>query len=314
MGGRLLAIVCVLLCSLQRTIGQQQLPSFSLDEAPSSVAVNSLNGEVFVAAGTQLVRLSRDLELLETVVVEGELVRIALSLDGGRLVGCLGGDTRTCLVYDTSNLTSGPSATVENAHYNPENGLAIVATTDAFYLGSEGGLGLGNDNMFLAQYNYTSEVVRTTGTVRYRVQNTNFIRQFYGGVSCNNYVYYFVADRGSDDSIRVLRVCDCARHPCTSEFEALYELTLECRASATDNTRVCGVDLVESFAGQTGPLVVVTRCEEDGSQPRNRACAFKLSDIDGDMDTYFTGCRTGVRSESYLPWDVARSCSQFTVS
>ena len=312
MGGRLLAIVCVLLCSLQRTIGQQQLPSFSLSAPPSSVAVNSLNGEVFVAAGTQLVRLSRDLELLETAVVEGQLVRIALSPDGGRLVGCLGGDTRTCLVYDTSNLTSGPSATVEDAHYNPENGLAIVATTDTFYLGSEGSSGLGNDNMFLAQYNYISEVVRTTGTLRYRVQNSNFMRQFYGGVSWNNYVYYFVADRGSDDGIRVLRVCDCARHPCTSEFEALYELTLECRSSATDSTRVCGVDLVESFAGQTGPLVVVTRCEEDGN--RNRVCSFRLADIDGDMDAYFTGCVTGVHSESELPWDVARPCSQFMVS
>ena len=113
-----------------------------------------------MAMGTQLVRLSRDLELLETVVFEGELVRIALSPDGGRLVGCIGGDTRTCLVYDTSNVTSGPSATVEDAHYNPENGLAIIATNETFYLGSEGGLGrVGNDNMFLAQYNYTSEVV-----------------------------------------------------------------------------------------------------------------------------------------------------------
>ena len=306
---RLVVVVCVVFCSMQRS-----LCSFSLSAPPSSVAVNSLNGEVFVAAGTELVRLSRDLELLETVVVEGELVRIALSPDGGRLVGCLGGDTRTCLVYDTSNLTSGPSATVEDAHYNPENGLAIVATTNSFYLGSEGEFGFGNDNMFLAQYNYTSEVVRTTGTLRYRVQNSNFIRQFYGGVSCNNYVYYFVADRGSDDYIRVLRVCDCARHPCTSEFEALYELTLECRSSATDNTRVCGVDLVESFAGLTGPLVVVTRCEEDGTQPRNRACAFGLADIDGDMDAYLTGCRTGVYSESDLPWDVQRACSQFTVS
>ena len=306
---RLVVVVCVVFCSLQRS-----LCSFSLSAPPSSVAVNSLNGEVFVAAGTQLVRLSQDLELLETAVVEGQLVRIALSPDGGRLVGCLGGDTRTCLVYDTSNLTSGPSATVEDAHYNPENGLAIIATTDTFYLGSEGELGLANDNMFLAQYNYTSEVVRTTGTVRCRVQDSDFIRQFYGGVSWNNYVYYFVADRGSDDGIRVLRVCDCARHPCTSEFEALYELTLECRSSATDSTRVCGVDLVESFAGQTGPLVVVTRCEEDGSQPRNRACAFRLADIDGDMDAYLTGCRTGVYSESDLPWDVQRPCSQFTVS
>ena len=110
MGDRLLAIVCVvLLWSLQRSLCQQQLPSFSLSAPPSSVTVNSLNGEVFVVAGTQLVRLSQDLELLETAVVEGELVRIALSPDGGRLVGCLGGDTRTCLVYDTSNLTTGPS-------------------------------------------------------------------------------------------------------------------------------------------------------------------------------------------------------------
>ena len=302
----LVVVVCVVFCSLQRS-----LCSFSLSAPPSSVAVNSLNGEVFVAAGTQLVRLSQDLELLETAVVEGQLVRIALSPDGGRLVGCLGGDMRTCLVYDTSNLTSGPSAAVEDAHYNPENGLAIVATTNTFYLGSEGSSGLGNDNMFLARYNYISEVVRTTGTLRYRVKNSNFMRQFYGGVSWNNYVYYFVADRGSDEAIRVLRVCDCARHPCTSEFEALYELTLECRSSATDNTSVCGVDLVESFAGQTGPLVVVTRCEED---TRNRVCAFRLADIDGDMDAYLTGCRTGVYSESDLPWDVQRPCLQFTVS
>ena len=181
-------------------------------------------------------------------------------------------------IYDTSNLTSGPSATVEDAH--PENGLAIVATTDTFYLGSEGEVGFGNYHMLLAQYNYTSEVARTTGTFRYRVQNTNFIRQFYGGVSRNNYVYYFVADRGSDDDIRVLRVCDCARHPCTSEFETLYEVTLECGGSATNSTRMCGGDLVESFAGLTGSVVVVTRCEEDGNH--SRVCAFRLADIDDD--------------------------------
>ena len=154
--------------------------------------------------------------------------------------------------------------------------------------------------------------MRTTGTVKYRIENSNFIRQFYGGVSWNNYVYYFVADHGSEDAIRVLRVCDCARYPCTSEFEALYELTLECRSSATDSTRVCGVDLVESIAGQTGPLVVVSRCKEDGN--RNRACAFRLADIDSDIDAYLIGCRTGMHSESDLPWGDLRSCSQFSVS
>ena len=51
-----------------------------------------------------------------------------------------------------------------------------------------------NDNIFLTQYNYTSETVRTTGSARYRVVNSNLVRQFYGGVSWNGYIYYFVAD------------------------------------------------------------------------------------------------------------------------
>ena len=308
------AAVYVFLCVLQWSIGQ--LESYSLDEAPSSVAVNRENGEVFIATSSQLLRLSRGLDLLETANVSGELVRMALSPDGSRLVGCLGGDSRTCLVYDTSDLSSGPTATVDNAHYNPENGLAIVTTDDSFYLGSEGEVDQAgsSDNIFLAQYNYTSEVVRTTGEMRFRVDTSDFTRQFYGGVSRNNYVYYFVADRGQFDVVRILRVCDCARQACSSsEFEALYELAVECSSSATEITRICGVDMVESFGDQTGPLVVVTRCEDDDGG-RNRVCVFRLADIDNDMDRYFNECKSGDRSESLPPWEPPTSCSQFIVS
>ena len=149
-----------LLCAVQYCLCQQYLASYSLSVARSSVAVNSENGEVFIAGGSQLLRLSRNLELLETATVSGDLVRIALSSDGSKLVGCLGGDSRICFVYDTGDLSSGPSAIVENAHYHPENGLAIV-TTVSFYLGSEGPVDQAgsNHNIFLSQYNYTSEVV-----------------------------------------------------------------------------------------------------------------------------------------------------------
>ena len=85
-------------------------------------------------------------------------------------------------------------------------------------------------------------MVRTTGTTRYRDENEGFVRQFYGGVSRNGSIYYFVADRGPSDVVRVLRVCDCAMEACTStsdEFEALYELPVECSSSATENTRIC---------------------------------------------------------------------------
>ena len=49
-------------------------------------------------------------------------------------MGCLGGESRTCLVYNTNDLVSGAIATVEDAHYNPENGLTIITTYDSFYI------------------------------------------------------------------------------------------------------------------------------------------------------------------------------------
>ena len=255
------------------------------------------------------------LEPRENVTVSGgedlEFVRLALSPDGSTLVGCLGGDSRTCLVYDSEDLSSGPSATVDNAHYNSESGLAIIAMNDSFYLGSEGAFEGGNDNIFLAQYNYTSDTVRTSGERRYRVETADFVRHFYGGIARNDYVYYFVADQ-DPNAIRVLRVCDCARATCTSEFAALYEQELSCGGSTSPTTRVCGVHLLESFAGLAGPLVVVTQCDDGNT--RNRACAFLLSDIDGDMDAYFNECKAGTRSGFQLPWDVSRPCSLFRVS
>ena len=289
-------------------------PSLPLSATPSSVAVNRENGEVFVAAGSQLLRLSDSLVRIENVTVGGELVQIALSPDGSRLVGCLGGDNRTCLVYSSSDLTSGASARVDNALYRPENGLAIIATNDSFYLGSEGEpFGLTDNEIYLTQYNFSAVAVRTTEGKPFLVQISNFVRHFYGGVSINGYVYYFVADT-NPNAIRVLRVCDCARTSCTSgtSFEALYELTLQCRGSVSATTRVCGVDLLESFADRTGPLVVLTQCDSDGT--RNRACAFLLSDIDGDMDNYFTDCSSGTVQSFQLPWDTQRQCSQFIVS
>ena len=306
----------LLFCEFQQYLCQ---PFHPLPVSPSSVAVNTENGEVFIAAGSQLLRLNNSLHLLENVTVSGggELVVIALSPDGSRLVGCLGGDSRTCLVYDSQNLTSGETATVSNAHYNPENGLAIVTTDASFYLGSEGaiqGQETANDNIFLAQYNYTSATVRTTGETTFRVEGNSFIRHFYDGVSRNGYVYYFVADEDSA-ALRVLRVCDCAQETCSSEFDALYEMTVVCRGTS-QTTRVCGVDLLESFADQNGPLVVMTQCD-DGSvsnQRRNRACVFLLSDIDNPMDTFYNTCRDSSSESFELPWDLPRSCSAFNVS
>ena len=290
-------------------------PSFSLPASPSSVAVSSDSGEVFVAAGAQLLRLDGQLRLLENVTVSGELLRIALSPGGGRLAGCLGGSSRTCLVFNSSSLASGAIATVSGAQYLTENGMAVIAVDHSFYLGSEGEVGAGSE-IQLSQYQYTTEVpVRAR---EYLVDAVDgFDRMFYGGFARNGYVYYFVADQvlSSAAGIRVLRVCDCESGSCSSSsFEALYELTLQCGSGSSSTTEVCGVTLLETLADRDEPVVVVTQCEVD---TRNRVCGYLLSDIDSNMNTSYEQCRDNAVAlpEIDLPWEsVARPCTSFSVS
>ena len=266
-GGRLAYLLFVMLISKQLCLCQPSIRN-PLHSPPSSVVVSNENGNVFIAAGTKLLRLSSTLTLLENITVSGggELLQIAMRRpDGSKVVGCVGGESRTCLVYNSDDLTSGPSATVENTQYSSENGLAIIATNYSFYLGSESASSTQNDNMFLGQYNYTSETVRTRD---YVIDKHDFVLLFHGGITRSGYVYYFVADH-NPNSIHVLRVCDCTRDACSSQL-----LTLMCRGSISTTTRVCGVHLLESFADLNEPLVVVTQC--DTASTRNRACAFLL--------------------------------------
>ena len=302
------AIIISLLLSSSCSWSQ---PSLSLPASPSSVAVSSNSGEVLVAAGAQLLRLDGQLRLLENVTVSGELLRIALSPGGGRLVGCLGGSSRTCLVFNSSSLASGAIATVSGAQYLTENGMAVIAVDHSFYLGSEGAVGAGNNRIQLSQYQYTAAVARTR---EYNVDvSGGFDRLFYGGFARNGYVYYFVADQAQmDNGIRVLRVCACEPGSCSSSFEALYELTLRCSGGTASTTEVCGVTLLETFADRDEPVVVVTQCEVS---TRNRVCAYLLSEIDSRMDMSYEQCSDEEVSQIRLPWESpARQCSAFGVS
>ena len=286
-------------------------PSFSLPASPSSVAVSSDSGEVFVAAGAQLLRLDGQLRLLENVTVSGELLRMALSPGGGRLVGCLGGSSRTCLVFNSSSLASGAIATVSEAQYLTENGMAVIAVNHSFYLGSEGAVGASNNRIQLSQYQYTGGDIRTR---EYNVDvRGGFDRLFYGGFARNGYVYYFVADQAQSEGIRVLRVCDCESGSCSSSsFEALYELTLQCSGGSSSTTEVCGVTLLETFADRDEPVVVVTQCE---ASTRNRVCGYVLSEIDSRMNMSYEQCRAEDVSQIRLPWEsLPRQCSSFIVS
>ena len=305
---RYAAVLAIILFLRNSCSGQQ---SFSLPTKQSGAAVRSGSGEVFVAAGSRLLRLNRQLGLVEEAVVSGNLLRIALSPDGDRLVGCLAGDLKTCLVFNTSNLAGGAVVTVIDAAYEDENGIAIIATNHSFYLGSEGTPTTGDDVIVLSQYQYTAGAVRTR---MYQLDVNNFNRLFYGGFTRNGFIYYFVADRNLN-SIRVLRACDCESGSCTSNsFLALYELELQCDGTAAITTKVCGVTVLDTFADLQEPVVIITQCESGVQASRNRVCGYRLSEIDRQIHNTYMNCRDMMTLTNIIPWlSVSPSCSEFNV-
>ena len=134
----------------------------------------------------------------------------------------------------------------------------------------------------------------------------------HGFVSGGN-AYYFVADSEPNAvrGLRVLRTCDssnCTSTPCM--FEALYELRLDCGGDGTlpQGSLICGLSVLDSFAGSSDTTIVLARCNA-GTSGRNRVCSFRLVDIDDQMNTYYTECAGGT-GDIQLAWDVdERDCA-----
>jgi len=130
--------------------------------------------------------------------------------------------------------------------------------------------------------------------------------------------YYIVAD-GEPTAVRglrVLRTCDssnCTSTPCT--FEALYELRIDCGGGTfPQGSVICGLSVLDSFAGSSETTVVLARCNA-GTSGRNRVCSFQLADIDSKMNRKYNECAGG-NGEIVLAWDATdKPCSsQFQVS
>ena len=132
--------------------------------------------------------------------------------------------------------------------------------------------------------------------------------------------YYFMTDGNPREvrGLRVLRACDistCSTNSSLCNFDALYELRIDCGGSLPQNSVICGLSVLESFAGSADTTVVVARCNT-GASGRNRVCSFHMADIDREMDRKYTECAGG-SGDIEVAWDsaVERQCSsEFQVS
>ncbi len=63
-------------------------------------------------------------------------------------------------------------------------------------------------------------------------------------------------------------------------------------SSADVNNRICGLSVMENFAGSPGTSIIVSRCREDSTRS-NLVCAMNLADVDRNMDLRYSECKAG---------------------
>ena len=130
--------------------------------------------------------------------------------------------------------------------------------------------------------------------------------------------YYFMTDGRPSNvrGLRVLRACDILTCSSPCNFDALYELRIDCGGGTLpQNSVICGLSVLDSFAGSSDTTVVLARCNR-GTSARNRVCSFRLADIDDNMDRKYTQCRQRT-GDIQVAWDAGhdRECSSdFQVS
>ena len=308
------ALILLLLVAVEKT----QPREFFLSAGPSDMKVDG-DGRVFLAAGNQLVRLDSTLALQENVTLGSSVLRVALSSDERRVVVCL--SDLSCAVYNASDFGAGEQSRRMGASSSSNVVALFTAEENSFYVGSVlSGAGLRSIN--LRQYGFGDRnFERSPPQGGYAIRRTGFVRTFFGGFVNGTNAYYFMADsipRVEVRGLRVLRACDistCSMGSSSCTFDALYELRIDCGGSTfPQNSVICGLSVLDSFAGSSDTTVVLARCNT-GTSARNRVCSYRLADIDDKMDRKYTEC-AGRSGDIEVAWELDdRRCTDaFSVS
>ena len=248
---------------------------------------------------------------------------LSLSPDGQRLLVCVNGMTsRSCFIYDPSDLTTQPVTTGVSIVGAGAATATSFSTEGSFYVGSYVDLG-GTSSivgmMRLSHYIYGdgsgTPVIRSRD---FEVILTSFVRRMLFGFVKDAYAYFVVVDPGPGENagFRVLRVCHvtCCASSSPCSIEGLYKQTIQCgnRISRRGGDEFCGATLVDNFGEVPSPSLVISRCRQDRDDDNN-VCLFNLTAIDGNMDLRYDECSRGT-GETYPAWQEDIGCRASDVS
>ena len=307
------------------------LITFDLQVLTSPLTNSSLQvdaeGRTYVIAGTQLLRLSKDLKLEQNVTLPDTAATLSLSPDGQRILVCFNGMIdRSCAVYNTDNMTAQSVATTltlisdPNSPNSPTSAVSF-STDGSFYVVSyvttvaSSRVGI----MRLSQYIYGdgtgSPIIRSED---YNAVTTGFVRIFLFGFVDGAYAYFVVLDPLTEADFRVMRVChatSCPGNVASCGIDALYEQDIQCGipTSRFGTELLCGASLVDNFGATPGPSMVVSRCRQ-GRDSDNNVCFFNFTTINNNMNMRYDGCRAETILETRMAWDGFDICRTQSVS
>ncbi len=282
------------LCSYAQ---QFDLPGVSLSRLPA-LQVDG-EGRAFVAAGRLLLRLNSELVPEQNITLGAGAVDISLNSGGERLVVCT--EDSTCAVYSTDDL-SAVSLVQQSALTPVVNSIALFTAGNSFYVGSydpTARSGGGNGGILrLRQIDGLEGPSNFVQSTDYGVLTSSFGRDFFGGFVSGTNAYYIATDSSpqSTRGIKVMRVCHgtgCPGGSASCEFLALYEETIGTCGSGSfgSDDGVCGMSVVEDFAGTSGTSILVSRCRP-GAPSSNVVCLVTVAEVDMIMSERFTKCST----------------------
>ena len=267
------------------------------------------SGSVIVGSTTSLRRLDLNLEVLQTVPLQGGQANRLLAGDPGgtydnSFMSCSG---LRCELLSINNITNrlwqGNTALLEGSL----NALGLFVTGPDGY------------SVFTAALRnevQTSRLLRGrlvgVGTGggsfdRYARQGESspfVLRKFLSVFKHEEYSYYINQLRiEMEDQVRLVRLCNDDNYT-TGFFESYFEIHLECGGSNRLPTAATFIS-VPSPLGTTSIVVTVS------SPTENHACVYNLTEIHDLMTEKYESCRAGIGLTGLLRVDGRDECDEF---
>ena len=276
-------------------------------------------GRAFLAAGRQLLRLDSELNLEQNATLPDSAISISLGGAGGRrLVVCT--EDASCAVYNASNFAADVSLVISRAlaaQVGTVSSTGLYTAGNTFYAANHDSTFTGSGGISgrirLVQVDGLEGPSNFMRSTDYNVLSSeSFERIFFGGFVSGSNAYYIATDLHHRDfsGMRVMRVCDTnCGGTATCSFLALYEETIFCGSpSLSESDGVCGLSVVEDFAGTQGTSILVSRCHP-GFPKDNLVCLVPVTEIDRVMGTRFSRCQSDSTEREELFWRSRFFCS-----